>query len=226
MHLACGPAETTVTDFHYYEPAQGHGLRHNPLNALIAPRPIGWISTRDAQGRANLAPYSFFNAFNYDPPIIGFSGTAWKNSVQNAAETREFVWNLVTEELGAQMNTTSAPVEHGVNEFALAGLTEVPGRKVNVPRVGESRAAMECKVIDVVQYRDVEGRSVGGWLVLGQVVAVYIDQALIRDGVYQTAEAHPIMRCGGLRDYARITEDSIFQLDRPPSAATAASHGS
>lgn len=153
-----------ATDFHYYEPSKGHGLSHNPLNALIAPRPIGWISSRDAQGRVNLAPYSFFNAFNYDPPIIGFSSIAWKDSVQNASETREFVWNLVTRELGDKMNQTSAPHPHGVDEFPLAGLAAVPGRRVNVPRVAESRAAMECKVIDIVQFRNAAGEKVGaGW---------------------------------------------------------------
>ena len=141
----------TATDYHYYEPSKGHGLSHNPLNALIAPRPIGWISSRDAQGGVNLAPYSFFNAFNYDPPIIGFSSIAWKDSVQNASETREFVWNLVTRDLGDRMNQTSAPLAHGEDEFPYAGLTAVPGRIVNVPRVGESRAAMECKVVDIVQ---------------------------------------------------------------------------
>jgi flavin reductase (DIM6/NTAB) family NADH-FMN oxidoreductase RutF len=176
----------TVRDFHFYEPAKGHGLSHNPLNALVAPRPIGWISSRDAQGRVNLAPYSFFNAFNYDPPIIGFSSISWKDSVQNASETREFTWNLVTRELADQMNQTSAPLAHGEDEFPFAGLTAVPGRMVNVPRVGESRAGMECKVVDIVQFRNTEGEKVSGWLVLGEVVGVYIDKTLLKDGVYQT----------------------------------------
>lgn len=205
----------SVRDFHYYEPAKGHGLSHNPLNALVAPRPIGWISSRDSQGRVNLAPYSFFNAFNYDPPIIGFSSIAWKDSVKNASETREFTWNLVTRELGDQMNLTSAPLPHGEDEFSFAGLTAVAGRKVNVPRVGESRAAMECKVIDIVQFRNIEGEKVSGWLVLGEVVAVYIDKTLLKDGVYQTAEAYPIMRSGGLNDYVQISLDNIFQIARP-----------
>jgi flavin reductase (DIM6/NTAB) family NADH-FMN oxidoreductase RutF len=81
-------------DFHYYEPSKGHGLRHNPFNAIVAPRPIGWISSRNAAGQPNLAPYSFFNAFLYDPPIIGFSSISWKDTVKNVSETREFVWNL------------------------------------------------------------------------------------------------------------------------------------
>ena len=215
----------TVRDFHYYEPANGHGLSHNPLNALVAPRPIGWISSRDTQGRVNLAPYSFFNAFNYDPPIIGFSSIAWKDSVQNASETREITWNQVTRELGDQMNQTSSPLPHGEDEFPFAGLTAVAGRKVNVPRVGESRAAMECKVIDIVQFRNTEGEKVSGWLVLGEVVAVYIDKALVRDGVYQTAEAYPIMRSGGLNDYVQVSPENVFQIGRLAGASSPSSHG-
>jgi len=215
----------TVRDFHYYEPAKGHGLSHNPLNALVAPRPIGWISSRDAQGRVNLAPYSFFNAFNYDPPIIGFSSIAWKDSVQNASETGEFTWNLVTRELGDQMNQTSAPLPRGEDEFPFAGLTAVAGRMVNVPRVGESRAAMECKVIDIVQFRNTAGEKVGGWLVLGEVVGVYIDMALLKGGVYQTAEAYPIMRSGGLNDYVQVSPESVFQIARLAGASSPSSHG-
>ena len=211
--------------FHYYEPALGHGLAHNPLNAIIAPRPIGWISTRDTEGRFNLAPYSFFNAFHYDPPIIGFAGTSWKHTVQNAAETGEFTWNLVTEELAAQMNTTSAEVERGVDEFKLAGLTPVPGRKVAAPRVGESRAAMECKVVNVMQFNDASGRKLGGWMVFGEVVAVHIDETLLKDGVYQTALARPLLRSGGLRDYAVLSEEWVMRMERPPGKRNVATHG-
>src|SRR4051812_11121919 len=93
--------------FHYYEPADGHRLRHSPLNAIVAPRPIGWIATTDTDGHHNLAPYSFFNLFNYSPPILGFSSTNWKHTVHNATERGEFVWNLVTEELADRMVRTS-----------------------------------------------------------------------------------------------------------------------
>ncbi|QYE32966.1 flavin reductase family protein (plasmid) [Polymorphobacter sp. PAMC 29334] len=213
-------------DFHSYEPASGHGLRHNPLNAIIAPRPIGWISSIDPAGRANLAPYSFFNAFNYDPPIIGFSGIAWKDSVRNASETGEFVWNLVTRELGEQMNETSAPVSADVDEFLLAGLTPLPSRIVKAPRVGESRAAMECVVIDIVQYKDRHGREIDGWMVLGEVVAVHIDKTLIEDGVYQTAKALPILRAGGLNDYVQVLPENMFQILRLPGVSLKAHHGS
>ena len=110
--------------------------KHDPFNAIIAPRPIGWISSRDAKGNVNLAPYSFFNGFSYHPPIIGFSSTSWKDSVQNIQETGEFVWNLATMDLAQQMNATAAHVARDVSEFKIAGLTAVPGKLVNVPRVG------------------------------------------------------------------------------------------
>ena len=90
---------TDVDDVHYYEPATGHGLPHDPFNAIVGPRPIGWVSTRGADGSVNLAPYSFFNAFNYTPPLLGFSSTTAKDSVRNARETGEFVWNLATRDL-------------------------------------------------------------------------------------------------------------------------------
>src|SRR5271156_632395 len=128
----------TEKDLHYYEPANGHGLKHDPFNAIIAPRPIGWISSRDTKGNVNLAPYSFFNGFNYTPPIIGFSSVNAKDSLRNARETGEFVWNLSTRALAEQMNATCATAPYGVNEFALAGLTQAPSRLVAVPRVAES----------------------------------------------------------------------------------------
>jgi maleylacetate reductase len=200
-------------------------VKHNPLNAIIAPRPIGWISSRDAEGKVNLAPYSFFNAFNYAPPILGFSSIRWKDSVRNASETGEFVWNLVTMELGEQMNQTAAPFAHGVDEFEVAGLTAVPSRLVNVPRVLESRAAMECKVIHILQFQDSKGDKVNGWLVLGEVVAVHIDRSLIKDGVYQMAQAHPILRAGGLHDYVEVTPEAMFKMQRPAGSSGADSHG-
>ena len=137
---------STPRDLHYYEPVNGHGLKHDPFNAIIAPRPIGWISSRDTKGNVNLAPYSFFNGFNYTPPIIGFSSTSWKDTVQNIQETGEFVWNLATRDLAKHMNATAAHVARDVNEFELAGLTMVPGKLVNVPRVAESPVSFECKL--------------------------------------------------------------------------------
>jgi flavin reductase (DIM6/NTAB) family NADH-FMN oxidoreductase RutF len=204
-----------MTDFHYYEPSKGHGLKHDPFNAIVGPRPIGWVSSRDAQGRVNLAPYSFFNAFNYVPPIIGFSSVGWKDSVANIAATREFCWNLATRHIGEAMNKTSATVPHEVDEFEISGLTKVASRLVSVPRVGESLASFECRLTQLIQLEGADGKKANSWLVLGEVVAVYIDKSLIKDGVYQTALAHPILRAGRLGDYAEIRPDAMFEMVRP-----------
>ena len=205
----------TDKDLHYYEPAKGHGLKHDPFNAIIAPRPIGWISSRDAEGHLNLAPYSFFNGFNYHPPIIGFSSTSWKDSVRNIQETGEFVWNLATMDLAQQMNATSASVAREVDEFVLAGLTPVPGKLVKVPRVKESPVAFECRLTQIIQLQGADGRKVEAWLTLGEVVAVHIDRAMIKDGVYQTALARPIVRAGRRGDYFEVKPDAMFEMPRP-----------
>lgn len=202
-------------DLHYYEPAKGHGLKHDPFNAIVGPRPIGWIASRDGRGQVNLAPYSFFNAFCYVPPIIGFSSIGWKDSVANIRETGEFVWNLATKALAQQMNATSATVPHGVDEFELAGLTKAPCRNVAVPRVGEAQVAFECRLSQLVRLTGADGREADAWMVFGEVVGVHIDKSLIRDGVYQTAEAHPILRAGRTGDYAEIRPDAMFEMPRP-----------
>ena len=202
-------------DIYFYEPAQGHGLPHNPLNAIVAPRPIGWISTRDAQGVLNLAPFSFFNAFNYTPPIIGFSATGYKDSVRNAEATGEFCWSLATRELAEAMNATSAAVPPEVDEFMLAGLTPQPSRVVSVPRVKESPVSFECRVSQILQLQGADGARIDTWMVLGEVVGVHIQKRLLKDGIYDTAAALPIVRGGGPADYFAITADALFQMRRP-----------
>ena len=202
-------------DLHYYEPRNGHGLKHDPFNAIIAPRPIGWISSRDAKGNLNLAPYSFFNGFCYKPPIIGFSSTSWKDSVANMQETGEFVWNLATMDLAQQMNATAAHVAHEVSEFAISGLTPAPCKIVKAPRVAESPVSFECKVAQIVQLQGADGVKANAWLTLGEVVAVHIDKAMIKDGVYQTALARPIVRAGRKGDYFVIRQDAMFEMARP-----------
>nr|WP_249157664.1 flavin reductase family protein [Bradyrhizobium sp. KB893862 SZCCT0404] len=200
---------------YFYEPSKGHGLKHDPFNAIIAPRPIGWISSRDTKGNVNLAPYSFFNAFCYVPPIIGFSSTNWKDTVSNMEQTREFVWNLTTMDLAKHMNATAAHVAPEVDEFEIAGLTAVPGKLVNVPRVAESPVAFECKVSDIVRLKGADGKAADAWLTLGEVVAVHIDKAMIKDGVYQTAAARPIVRAGRRGDYFEIKPENMFEMVRP-----------
>ncbi|RZM02882.1 MAG: flavin reductase family protein [Variovorax sp.] len=203
------------TDFHFYEPARGHGLPHDPFNAMVGPRPIGWISSHDATGRLNLAPYSFFNAFNYTPPIVGFASIGAKDTLRNIRETGEFGWNLATRPLAERMNASCAAVPPEVDEFALAGLTPVASRTIAVPRVAESPVSFECRLTQIVQLQGVSGTPVETWLVLGEVVGVHIAHALLKDGIYDTAAAEPILRAGGPADYFTITPDNRFRMFRP-----------
>jgi flavin reductase (DIM6/NTAB) family NADH-FMN oxidoreductase RutF len=200
-----------VRDIHYYEPAKGHGLPHDPFNAIVGPRPIGWIGSKGADGSVNLAPYSFFNAFCYMPPIVGFSTTnSPRDSLRNARETREFTWSLVTRDLAERMNATCAPVPYGTDEFELAGLTKAASRLVAPPRVAESPVSFECKVSDVIDLSPAKG-----WLVIGEVVAVHIDKAMLKDGIYDTFGSGVVLRAGGPSAYAEIRPDNRFDMDRP-----------
>lgn len=201
---------------YYYEPAAGHGLPHDPLNAIVGPRPIGWISSVSADGQRNLAPYSFFNCFNYRPPIIGFASSGWKDSVANIVETGEFVWNLATRPLAEAMNNSSASLPRHEDEFAFAGLTPLAGRKVKAERVAESPVHFECRLSQCIQLQSAAGDKVDTWLVLGEVVAVHIERALLDEhGVYQTAAAQPILRAGGPTAYYAISDSHRFDLVRP-----------
>ncbi|CAH0648468.1 MULTISPECIES: flavin reductase family protein [Pseudomonas] len=200
---------------YYYEPAKGHGLPHDPFNAIVGPRPIGWISSQDREGRLNLAPYSFFNAFNYIPPIIGFCSVGRKDSLNNIEQTGEFVWNLATRSLAEQMNQSCAPVAAEVSEFELSGLTATPSSLVKVPRVGETPVAFECKVSQIVQLKRADQALVPSWLILGEVVAVHIADHLLKNGIYDTAAAEPILRGGGPADYFEL--GNLFKMARPPA---------
>lgn len=202
-------------NYHFYEPRHGHGLAHDPFNAIVAPRPIGWIATQDAQGRSNLAPYSFFNAFNYVPPLVGFSSIGRKDSLRNAQATGEFVWNLASRPLAEAMNQTSAAVGPEVDEFALAGLAGAASRLVRPPRVADSPVAFECKVTQVVQLQGADGVPLETWMVFGEVVAVHIRRDLIVGGIYDTARAEPIARGGGPADYFSIGKEQLFRMPRP-----------
>jgi flavin reductase (DIM6/NTAB) family NADH-FMN oxidoreductase RutF len=208
--------EFAVSDaIHFYEPRLGHGLPHDPFNAIVGPRPIGWISSRSAKGGLNLAPYSFFNAFNYIPPIIGFSSIGHKDTIRNVEETGEFAWNLVTLPLAKVMNETCAAVLPEVSEFELAGLTPVASKLIAVPRVLESPVSFECRVTQIVQLQAADGVKVPSWLVLGEVVAVHISKALLKEGVYDTAGAGHILRGGGPGDYFTIGPEQLFRMRRP-----------
>lgn len=188
-------------------------LPRDPFKAIVAPRPIGWISTRSRDGHINLAPYSFFNAFSSTPPVVGFSSEGAKDSAAFARDSGEFVVNLATLDLLHPMSQSSAPLPRGQSEFAHAGLTMAACRLVGAPRVAESHAAMECKVTEIVTLTNLRGEPLDNYLVLGEVVAFHIDDRFIRDGVFDTAAAQSLARCG-YQDYAVV--DKLFTLARPP----------
>lgn len=204
-----------MPDRHSYEPRHGHGLPHDPFNAIVGPRPIGWISTRAADGTLNLAPYSFFNAFNYTPPLIGFASIGWKDTVRNIEQTGEFVWNLTTRPLAEAMNASCAAVAPEVDEFQLAGVTPEASQIVAPPRVAESPVAFECRLTQMIRLQGADGTAVDTWLTLGEVVAVHIDRHLLVDGIYDTAAARPVMRGGGPADYFELDPAARFRMFRP-----------
>lgn len=196
----------------FYEPRLGHGLPHDPFKAIVAPRPIGWISTLDAEGRPNLAPYSFFNAVHSRPAMLCFTSETMKHSAANAIATGEFVFNLCTRGLFEAMNISSGALAAGESEFEAAGLEAAPCRIVKAPRVAASPASLECRVAQSFQLKDASGRALEGWMIIGEVVGVHIDEAYLREGRFDTQAAVPLARCG-YRDYAAVTE--MFEALRP-----------
>jgi flavin reductase (DIM6/NTAB) family NADH-FMN oxidoreductase RutF len=202
----------------FYEPRDGHQLRHNPFNAIVVPRPIGWISTLDERGGANLAPFSFFNAVAYVPPQVMFATTgphprdgAHKDSMRNALANGEFVVNLATWELREAVNVTSAPAPHGVDELALAGLTAVSSRIVAPPRVAESPVNLECRVTTHVELPTPDPDD-PNTVVFGEVVGVHIADEVIVDGLVDVILLDPIARLG-YNEYVRVRDR--FTMVRP-----------
>jgi flavin reductase (DIM6/NTAB) family NADH-FMN oxidoreductase RutF len=189
-----------------------HGLPHDPFKAIVAPRPIGWITSISAKGEINLAPYSFFNGVSSRPPIVMFSSEGQKDSFSFIRETGEFVCNLATFDLREAMNRTSAPLARGVNEMAEAGLEPAPSRIVKPPRVAESPCALECVLLQILPLADLDGHELDTHVVFGQVVGVHIDDRFIRDGRLDTAAMRPIAR-NGYQNYAVV--ESEFRMVRP-----------
>lgn len=201
----------------FYRTDESHGLPHNPFNAIVVPRPIGWVSTVDADGAVNLAPYSFFNAVAYYPPQVMYASTGnhaqggLKDSVSNIKETGEFVMNLATWPLREKVNISSAPAPHGIDEFQLAGLTKAPSRLVAPPRVAESPVNMECRLVEVVELLSDDPDS-PNLVTFGHVVAVHIADEVIKDGRVDIDRLQPISRLG-YKDYGRVT--GVFSMTRP-----------
>ncbi|WP_102959209.1 flavin reductase family protein [Mangrovicella endophytica] len=200
----------------FYETRRNdHGLPHDPFKAIVAPRPIGWISTRSRSGAVNLAPYSFFNAIADHPKLVMFSSSGMKDTASFAIESGEFVANLATGALARAVVRSSAPAPRGTSEFSIAGLTEAPCRLVAAPRVGEAPAALECKVTEWFQPKGADGRASENVMVIGEVVGIHIDESILTNGMIDMGLAAPLSRLGYL-DYA-VTE-AVFQLDRPRRA--------
>lgn len=196
----------------YHNQSGDHGLPHDPFKALVAPRPIGWISSLSKEGRANLAPYSFFNAISSKPDIVCFSSDGMKDSAANIRDTGEFVCNLASETLTDAMNMSSAPAPHGVDEFELAGLEKAASASVAPPRIAGIPAALECRLLQMVPLKSAQTGEGDYVLVIGEVVTTFIDEAYLTNGMFDTARARPIARLG-YRDYSKLGE--LFSLDRP-----------
>lgn len=198
----------------FYEPEKRDRklLPHDPFKAIVAPRPIGWITSISLKGEVNLAPYSFFNGINSRPALVMFASEGRKDSVTNIAETGEFVCNLATWDLREPMNATSAPLPHGINEMERAGLAPAPSRLVKPPRVAASPCAMECKLVRIVPMETFDGQPVDTHVVFGQVIGVHIDDRFIVNGRLDTAAMKPVARCG-YDEYAVV--ESLFAMQRP-----------
>jgi flavin reductase (DIM6/NTAB) family NADH-FMN oxidoreductase RutF len=200
---------------HYRPEARDKALLpHDPLKAIVAPRPIGWISAMSCSGALNLSPYSFFNLLSSPPtPVVVFSSEGRKDAVSFIEETGEFTCSLATMDLAQPMNLTSAPLPRGHSEYDFAGLETAPSELVRPPRVKASPAALECKLLSITELSDLNGRKLDRFMVLGQVVSVYIDERCLVGGRFDMTVARTIARCG-YADYAVV--DSLFSLQRPP----------
>ena len=207
----------------FYEPKDGHGLPHDPFKAIVAPRPIGWVSTLDTEGRANLAPYSFFNGCGDRPPYVMFAqtgpkkpgGELVKDTVTNCRETGEFACSLVSEALKDAMNVSTEAFDACVDEFEKAGLAKGAGRAVKVPHVADAPAVLECRTHQVVELPAWKDE----WLnivVIGEVVGVHVNEANLKDGILDVLSYNPVARMG-YKDYTTVT--GRWEMDRPESEA-------
>ncbi|PSH63127.1 flavin reductase family protein [Phyllobacterium sophorae] len=196
----------------FYRYEDGHGLPHDPLKAIVSPRPIGWISSRSKEGKVNLAPYSFFNMISTKPCLLMFSSEGYKDSVAFIEETGEFAANLVSANLAVSMNATSVNAPRGVSEFEYSGLTPTDCSLIGAPRVAEAYATLECILTDVQNPKDRHGNPVSAFMVIGEVVGVHIDEAILTNGLVDITKAQPVSRLGYM-DFATVSE--TFQMFRP-----------
>lgn len=191
----------------FYRPADGHSLPHNPFNAIVTPRPIGWISTRGTDGRDNLAPYSFFNAVAYVPPQVMFSSTATKDSLSLLRETGVFCVNVVEYAMRDQMNASSGAFDRGVDEFEQAKVTKADCETIDCPRVANAPAALECRVTQILKLEGEDNHAI-----FGEVTGIHLRDDCLNDGVFDVTRFQPLARLG-YRDYSVVRD--VFSLNRP-----------
>lgn len=198
----------------FYRPSDGHSLPHNPFNALIAPRPIAWVSTRGANGTDNLAPYSFFNGVAYVPPQVMFASTGTKqdrahgkDSLAHIEQTGVFCVNLVEASAQDAMNATSETLPAGTDEFAAAHIAKAQCSQINAPRVADAPASLECRMTQIVQNKGAQN-----YVVFGEVVGVHIRDDCLVDGKFDVTKFGLLARLG-YRDYTVVRE--AFELTRP-----------
>ncbi|WP_048646790.1 flavin reductase family protein [Nitratireductor soli] len=196
----------------FYRPSEGHGLPHDPFKAIVAPRPIGWISTRGATGMLNVAPYSFFNALSVEPYLVWFSADGEKDSVVFARETGEFAVNLVGAKLAKQMNATAVDAPRATSEFDYAGLVPAASKLIAAPHVAGAPAVLECRLTQILEPTGLDGRWAGVYVVMGEVVGIHIDDAMLDDGLFDHRKAGNVARLGYM-DYAAVSE--TFAMRRP-----------
>ncbi len=203
----------------FYRPKDGHGLPHDPFKAIVVPRPIGWVSTVDGEGRANLAPYSFFNGCGDHPPLVMFAQTGRKtkdegekDSIANIRATGEFACSVVSQALKEAMNASTASFPAGVDEFEKAGLTKGEGREIRVPHVAEAPAVLECRVVKVVDDLPVAREGLMNIVVIGEVVGVHIRDEVLEDGLINVLAYNPVARMG-YTEYTTV--ENRWEMLRP-----------
>ncbi len=196
----------------FYEVAKGHGLPHDPVKALIAPRPIGWISALNQKGEVNLAPYSFFNQISDRPHMVMFSSFGRKDAISFVEDTGEFTCSITCWDQREQMNATSAPLPRGQSEYIYAGLEMAPSRLVRAPRVSGAPAALECRYLKTVELTTLDGDPGDYVMAIGQVVGVHIEDRFLKEGMVDTAMMQIISRAG-YHDY--FLADHRFSIVRP-----------
>jgi len=197
----------------FYEPGKrNHGLPHDPYNAIVGPRPIGWITSMSAEGEINLAPYSFFNSVSSDPPMVMFASDGRKDTIDFVEDTGEFVCNLAVWDLRNQVKDTSWAHPRGVNEMKVVGLEAAPSVLVKPPRVKQSPCALECKWLQTVRLSDLHGNPAPRFIAFGQVIGIHIDERFIKNGLLDTGAMKPIARAG-YQEYFVTRSENRFSVD-------------